>query len=148
MQNQPDPGAKPMLQNFQAPSRHRPNLLHRTHVCTGVCSHGTLRVFNRDPNLAHFLGKKSERGRMYIIPLSTLISPLNPGIFSLSRTAGERQANRLPLGLVPWPSFRNELPELDFSMGTVMGFQCTFGSRWYWNVGLGPAASYQDTSSG
>jgi hypothetical protein len=37
-------------------------------------------------------------------------------------------------------------PELDFSMGTVMGFQSTFGKRWYWNVGMGPGVSYQDIS--
>jgi len=37
-------------------------------------------------------------------------------------------------------------PELDFSLGTVVGFQCTFGNRWYWNVGMGPGVSFQDTS--
>lgn len=42
--------------------------------------------------------------------------------------------------------FAMTFPELDFSMGTVMGFQCSFGRNWYWNASLGPAASYQDTS--
>jgi hypothetical protein len=37
-------------------------------------------------------------------------------------------------------------PELDFSMGCVLGFQYTFGKHWYWNASLGPAASYQDAS--
>lgn len=37
-------------------------------------------------------------------------------------------------------------PELDFSLGTVMGFQSTFGNRWYWNVGMGPGVSYKDFS--
>lgn len=37
-------------------------------------------------------------------------------------------------------------PELDFSLGTVMGFQSTFGQRWYWNVGLGPGVAFQEAS--
>jgi hypothetical protein len=41
--------------------------------------------------------------------------------------------------------FAMSIPELDFSMGTVLGFQCTFGKRWYWNVGMGPGVTYQDT---
>lgn len=40
--------------------------------------------------------------------------------------------------------FVMDLPELSFSMGPVVGFQCTFGRRWYWNVGLGPAVSFQE----
>lgn len=35
-------------------------------------------------------------------------------------------------------------PELDYNMGTVFGFQCTFGKRWFWNVSLGPGVSYQE----
>ena len=42
--------------------------------------------------------------------------------------------------------FAMNFPELDFSMGTVLGFQCTFGKNGYWNASLGPAASYQDAS--
>ena len=42
--------------------------------------------------------------------------------------------------------FEMSFPELDFSMGTVMGFQCTFGKRWYWNVGLGPGVYFQDSN--
>lgn len=42
--------------------------------------------------------------------------------------------------------FMMTFPELDFAMGTVMGFQCTFGKRWFWNVSLGPGVSYQESS--
>ena len=36
-------------------------------------------------------------------------------------------------------------PDLKFSMGTAMGFQCTFGRRWYWNIGLGPGFTYEES---
>ena len=36
-------------------------------------------------------------------------------------------------------------PDLKFSMGTTMGFQCTFGRRWYWNIGLGPGFTYEES---
>jgi hypothetical protein len=36
------------------------------------------------------------------------------------------------------------LPGHKFTMGTVMGFQCTFGARWYWNWEVGPGLYYQE----
>ena len=41
--------------------------------------------------------------------------------------------------------FALNLNDLDFSMGTTMGFQSTFGRRWYFNVSLGPGFKYMDT---
>jgi hypothetical protein len=40
--------------------------------------------------------------------------------------------------------FRIRFPELKYSIGTMLGFQCSFGHHWYWNVGLGPGCSYDD----
>ena len=42
--------------------------------------------------------------------------------------------------------FTLDIPELDFTMGSLLGFQCTFGKRWYWNVGLGPGVTYKDAA--
>ncbi len=42
--------------------------------------------------------------------------------------------------------FRLEFPELSFSMGTTIGFQCTFGRRWFWNAGMGPGVKYKEGS--
>ena len=40
--------------------------------------------------------------------------------------------------------FAIQFPDLKYSMGAAIGFQCTFGKRWYWNVSLGPGFSYYD----
>ena len=40
--------------------------------------------------------------------------------------------------------FMMTFPELDYYMGMVFGFQCTFGKRWYWNASLGPGVSFQE----
>lgn len=42
--------------------------------------------------------------------------------------------------------FMMTFPELDYSMGTVMGFQCSFGKHWYWNLSLGPGFSYEESA--
>jgi hypothetical protein len=36
------------------------------------------------------------------------------------------------------------LPDLRFSLGTTFGFQCIFGRRWYWNLGIGPGFTFKD----
>lgn len=40
--------------------------------------------------------------------------------------------------------FKLDIPDLSFSLSTNMGFQCTFGTRWYWNASIGPGAVYKD----
>jgi hypothetical protein len=39
--------------------------------------------------------------------------------------------------------FSLEFPDLRYTMGTVIGFQRTFGRRWYWNLGIGPGISLE-----
>jgi hypothetical protein len=40
--------------------------------------------------------------------------------------------------------FGLSFPDLKFSLGTTLGFQCTFGKRWYWNAGGGPGFVYEE----
>ena len=40
--------------------------------------------------------------------------------------------------------FALEFPDLRYSLGTVIGFQCTLGRRWYWNISFGPGISFTD----
>ncbi len=41
--------------------------------------------------------------------------------------------------------FALEFRSLKYSLGASMGFQCTFGRRWYWNIGMGPGITYEET---
>ena len=41
--------------------------------------------------------------------------------------------------------FAIEFPDLEYSMGTAMGFQCSFGRHWYWNVSTGPGISLKQS---
>jgi len=40
--------------------------------------------------------------------------------------------------------FYLEFPDQKYNMGATFGFQCTFGSRWYWNVECGPGFTLED----
>lgn len=40
--------------------------------------------------------------------------------------------------------FTMDIPDLDYSMATMVGFQSTFGEHWYWNAGMGPGVAYRD----
>jgi len=35
-------------------------------------------------------------------------------------------------------------PDISYSLGGNIGFQCTMGKRWYWNISIGPGFSYYD----
>lgn len=41
--------------------------------------------------------------------------------------------------------FAIRFPDLSYSLGATIGFQCTMGKRWFWNFGAGPGFSYYDT---
>lgn len=41
--------------------------------------------------------------------------------------------------------FAIRFSDLRYSLGTSIGFQCTFGKRWYWNFDVGPGFSYYDS---
>jgi len=41
--------------------------------------------------------------------------------------------------------FSIQFPELRYSLGGTIGFQCTMGKRWYWNVSIGPGFNYYDS---
>jgi hypothetical protein len=41
--------------------------------------------------------------------------------------------------------FSMEFPNQMYTLGTVIGFQCTFGRRWYWNAGIGPGVSLENS---
>jgi hypothetical protein len=40
--------------------------------------------------------------------------------------------------------FAIEFPDLRYSLGTVIGFQCSMGKRWYWNISFGPGITFTD----
>ena len=40
--------------------------------------------------------------------------------------------------------FALRFPDLSYSLGASIGFQCIFGKRWYWNFDAGPGFSYYD----
>jgi len=40
--------------------------------------------------------------------------------------------------------FELDIPDLSFSLSSNMGFQGTFGTRWYWNASMGPGMEYRD----
>jgi hypothetical protein len=40
--------------------------------------------------------------------------------------------------------FNMEFPDLRYSMGATIGFQCTMGKRWYWSISMGPGITYDD----
>ena len=40
--------------------------------------------------------------------------------------------------------FELDIPDLSFALSTNMGFQCTFGTRWYWSASMGPGVAYTD----
>ena len=40
--------------------------------------------------------------------------------------------------------FDIEFPDLRYSIGGTIGFQCIMGRRWYWNISMGPGLSYYD----
>lgn len=40
--------------------------------------------------------------------------------------------------------FELDIPDLSFGLSSNMGFQCTFGTRWYWSASLGPGVKYAD----
>lgn len=91
--------------------------------------------------------EKNEEGQSIYRPSLNPHMTLEPRYFL--NQAQRRQRGRRTDYFSGWYiglPFAMKFPELDFSMGTVMGFQCTFGKNGYWNASLGPAASYQDTS--
>lgn len=93
-----------------------------------------------------FWGKNALGQNIYHPSLNPYMT-LEPRFFLTQ--AHRRQAGRRTDYYSGWYiglPFSMTFPELDFSMGTVLGFQCSFGKHWYWNAALGPAASFQDTS--
>lgn len=42
--------------------------------------------------------------------------------------------------------FAIQFPDLRYSLGGTIGFQCTMGKRWYWNFGIGPGFNYYDSN--
>lgn len=91
--------------------------------------------------------EKDVKGQWYYSP------SLNPGITlepryfftqEYRRSRGKRRDyySGWYLGL----PFTMSLPDLDYSMASIVGFQCTFGKRWYWNAGMGPGAAYYDNA--
>ncbi len=91
--------------------------------------------------------EKNEEGQSIYHPSLNPHMTLEPRFFlnQVQRRQRGRRTDYFSGWYIGLP-FAMNFPELDFSMGTVMGFQCTFGKHWYWNAALGPAASYQDTS--
>ena len=41
--------------------------------------------------------------------------------------------------------FNIEFPDIRYSLGGTIGFQCTMGKRWYWNISMGPGFTYSDS---
>jgi len=41
--------------------------------------------------------------------------------------------------------FNIEFPNLRYALGGTIGFQCIFGKRWYWNIGIGPGFNFYDS---
>lgn len=41
--------------------------------------------------------------------------------------------------------FAIRFSDLRYSLGATIGFQCTFGKRWFWNFDGGPGFSYYDS---
>ena len=41
--------------------------------------------------------------------------------------------------------FAIRFSDLRYSLGATIGFQCTFGKRWFWNFDAGPGFSYYDS---
>lgn len=41
--------------------------------------------------------------------------------------------------------FSIRFPDLRYTLGGTIGFQCTMGKRWYWNFGIGPGFNYYDS---
>ena len=41
--------------------------------------------------------------------------------------------------------FNIEFPDLRYSVGGTIGFQCTMGKRWFWNISIGPGFTYADS---
>jgi hypothetical protein len=41
--------------------------------------------------------------------------------------------------------FNIEFPDLRYSIGGTIGFQCTMGKRWYWNISTGPGLTFADS---
>ena len=40
--------------------------------------------------------------------------------------------------------FELDIPDLSFSLASSMGFQSTFGKRWYWSASIGPGMLYKE----
>lgn len=41
--------------------------------------------------------------------------------------------------------FSIQFPDLRYSLGGTIGFQCTMGKRWYWNFSVGPGFNFYDS---
>jgi hypothetical protein len=41
--------------------------------------------------------------------------------------------------------FAIRFSDLRYSLGATIGFQCTFGKRWFWNFDVGPGFSFYDS---
>ena len=41
--------------------------------------------------------------------------------------------------------FALQFSDLSYSLGATIGFQCTFGKRWFWNFDVGPGFSFYDS---
>jgi len=41
--------------------------------------------------------------------------------------------------------FNIQFPDLRYSLGGTIGFQCTMGKRWYWNFSIGPGFNFYDS---
>ena len=41
--------------------------------------------------------------------------------------------------------FNITFPDFSYSMGGTIGFQCTMGKRWYWNISAGPGFTYANS---
>ena len=41
--------------------------------------------------------------------------------------------------------FAIRFSDLQYSLGAAIGFQCTFGKRWFWNFDVGPGFSFYDS---
>jgi hypothetical protein len=77
---------------------------------------------------------------------SLQVSPLNPVIFLIWRTARKKcKRTRYYSGWYLGLPFNIEFPNLRYSMGGTIGFQCIMGRRWYWNISIRPGFTYADS---
>lgn len=92
-----------------------------------------------------FWQEDNATGESYFRPAVSPTFYLEPRFFfnQKYRSARGRRTDHYSGWYVGIP-FRMEFPDFRFTMGTTMGFQRTFGRRWFWTAGIGPGAYYKE----